>query len=87
MWEFAGAHPVWFLVYMSIVCLTAMIIASSLFSTARYIFVDLLKDDDEEDEEEEEDDPDGGTRADPDEVGLEVEEQRVAAGSKVRPLH
>jgi hypothetical protein len=89
MWEFAAQHPVWLLVYLVVVCLTATIIAGSLFSTARYIFVDLLKSDEDEDEDDDGGDPDGGTRADPDEVsgGSEEDQKAAIAARRLQPLH
>jgi len=43
MWAFAQAHPVWFFVYLSTVCLTLSVVATSFLATAKTIVVDLQK--------------------------------------------
>jgi len=35
MWEFASAHPVWFFVYLSTMCLTVSVVAGSLATIFR----------------------------------------------------
>jgi len=60
MWEFAAQHPIWFFFYLVTVCLSIMVIAASLFSTVRFVFVDLLRDKGGDDGG-----PDGGVESDP----------------------